>query len=62
MSKGWTTAFYTLENEHGKIQAPIDYQIIAKTKLETDAKTGKERRVSEKTKNEMMQEMIALEL
>jgi SRSO17 transposase len=34
------------------------YQIISKTKIETDEKTGKERRVSEKTKNEMMRDMI----
>jgi hypothetical protein len=56
------TAFYPSENEQGKIQTPIDYQITAKTKLETDAKTGKERRASEKTWNEMMREMTALEL
>jgi hypothetical protein len=32
-------------------------QIIAKTKTETDSGTGKERRISEKSKNEMMREM-----
>ncbi|MDR1959310.1 MAG: hypothetical protein LBQ54_09780 [Planctomycetaceae bacterium] len=37
------TAFSVSENEQGKIQTPINYQIIAKTKRETDAKTGKER-------------------
>jgi hypothetical protein len=52
------TAFYTAENEYGKLQTPIDYQIISKTRIETDEKTGKERRVSERTKNEMMREMI----
>lgn len=52
------SAFYTAENECGKLQTPIDYQIITKTKVETDEKTGKERRVSEKSKNEMMREMI----
>ena len=51
-------AFYAAENECGKLQTPIDYQIITKTKIETDEKTGKERRVSEKSKNEMMREMI----
>jgi hypothetical protein len=56
------TAFYASENEHGKIQTPVNYQIIAKTKIEKDAKSGKERRVSEKTKNEMMQEMITREI
>ncbi|MDR0628162.1 MAG: transposase [Treponema sp.] len=52
------TAFYTAENEYGKLQTPIDYQIVSKTKIETDSKTGKERRVSEQSKNEMMREMI----
>jgi hypothetical protein len=52
------TAFYTAENEYGKLQIPLDYQIISKTRIETDEKTGKERRVSGKSKNEMMQEMI----
>ena len=56
------TAFYTAENESGKIQTPLDYHIISKTKIETDAGTGKERRVSEKTKNGMMQEMIIREM
>jgi hypothetical protein len=52
------TAFYTAENEYGKLQTPIDYQITTKTKTEVDEKSGKERRVSEKSKNEMMREMI----
>jgi hypothetical protein len=47
-----------VENEYGKLHIPIDYQIITKTKTETDEKTGKERRVSEKSKNELMREMI----
>jgi outer membrane cobalamin receptor len=54
--------FYPSENERGEIQAPIDCQITAKTKLEADAKTGKEGRASEKTKSEMTREMTALEL
>jgi hypothetical protein len=53
------TAFYVAENEYGKLQIPIDYQIITKTKIETDEESGKERRVSEKSKNEMMREMIS---
>jgi hypothetical protein len=43
--KGWNvkgvnilTAFYLSENEYGKLQTPIDYQIISKTK--TDGKSG----------------------
>jgi hypothetical protein len=47
-----------VENEYGKLHIPIDYQIITKTKTETDEKTGKERRASEKSKNELMREMI----
>jgi hypothetical protein len=35
------TAFYTAENECGNLQTPIDYQIVSKTKVETDMKTGK---------------------
>ncbi|MDR2095784.1 MAG: hypothetical protein LBP76_09750 [Treponema sp.] len=42
------TAFYTAEDENGKPQMPTDYQIISKTKIETEEKTGKERRVSKK--------------
>jgi hypothetical protein len=52
------TVFYTAENEYGKLKTPIDYQIVSKTKGETDGKTGKERRVSGQSKNEMMREMI----
>jgi uncharacterized protein YyaL (SSP411 family) len=51
------TAFYMSENEYGKLQTPIDYQIISKTKTKKDEKSGKERRASGKTKNEMMREM-----
>ncbi|MDR1301208.1 MAG: transposase [Treponema sp.] len=53
------TAFYMAENECGKLQTPIDYQIVSKTKVETDSKTGKEQRVSEQSKNEMMRDMIS---
>jgi hypothetical protein len=53
------TAFYVVENEYGKLQIPIDYQIITKTKTETDEKSGKERRASERSKNELMREMIS---
>jgi SRSO17 transposase len=35
----------------------VDYQTVSKTKTETDSGTGKERRISEKSKNEMMREM-----
>jgi hypothetical protein len=53
------TALYAAENEYGRLQTPADYQIISKTKTETDEKSGKERRVSEKSKNELMREMIS---
>jgi hypothetical protein len=52
------TAFYLVENEYGVLRVAIDYQIVSKTKVEIDEKSGKERRVREKTKNEMMREMI----
>ncbi|MDR2633177.1 MAG: transposase [Treponema sp.] len=52
------TGFYTAENEYGKLQTPIDYQIVSKTKVEVDSKRGKERRVRERSKNEMMRDMI----
>jgi hypothetical protein len=55
------TAFYTAGNEYGKLQIPVDYQILSKTRIETEEKTGKERRVSEKSKNEMMREMTGRE-
>jgi hypothetical protein len=51
------TALYAAENEYGRLQTPADYQIISKT--ETDEKSGKERRVSEKSWNELMREMIS---
>jgi hypothetical protein len=34
------TAFYTAENEYGKLQAPIDYKIISKTNYEHRGFTG----------------------
>jgi hypothetical protein len=53
------TAFYTAENECGKLQTPVDYQTVSKTKIETDSRTGKERRASGKSRNEMMRDMIS---
>jgi hypothetical protein len=38
---------------------PIDYQRVTETKIEKDEKGGKERRVREKSKNEMVREMYA---
>src|SRR3989339_2116871 len=39
---------------------PVAYDLVRKTKLETDRKTGKEKRVSEKTKNEQYREMLKI--
>jgi uncharacterized protein YrzB (UPF0473 family) len=43
-------------NERGKI--PINYLIVKKTKTVYDEKKGKERKVSEVTKNQMYQQML----
>jgi hypothetical protein len=40
-----------VENEYGKLQIPIDYRIISGTKIQTDGKTGKEQRVSERNRS-----------
>ncbi|OGU50286.1 MAG: transposase [Ignavibacteria bacterium RIFOXYB2_FULL_35_12] len=39
---------------------PVAYDLVRKTKLETDRKTGKEKRVSEKTQNEQYREMLKI--
>jgi hypothetical protein len=40
------------------VRIPLVYDIVRKTKVITDKKTGKEKRVSEKTKNEQCLEML----
>lgn len=40
------------------VRVPVVYDIVRKTKTVTDKKTGKEKRVSEKTKNEQCLEML----
>lgn len=40
------------------VRAPIAYDLVRKTKTVIDTKTGKEKRVSEKTKNEQYREML----
>jgi hypothetical protein len=52
------TAFYTSASGGKVLRVPINYQIIAKTERYTDPKDGKEKRRSERTKNELMREMI----
>jgi hypothetical protein len=37
---------------------PVTYQLVAKTELVTDKKTGKQKRISPKTKNEYFREML----
>jgi hypothetical protein len=53
------TAFYITISEGKEVRIPIGYEIIKKTEVYEDPKDGKEKRRSEKTKNEMMQEMIS---
>jgi len=42
------------------VRVPIVYDLIRKTKTEIDKKTGKEKRVSEKTKNGQYREMLKI--
>lgn len=41
-----------------EVSIPIAFEVVAKTRQKIDKKTGKEKRVAEKTKNEMMREML----
>lgn len=41
-----------------EVSIPIGFEVVEKTKRIIDKKSGKEKRVSEKTKNEMMREML----
>ena len=52
------SAFYHSEKDGQLLRVPIGFRIIDKTEKYIDEKTGKEKRKSSKTKNEMMQEMI----
>ena len=56
------TAFYTVVNEETALRIPIGYEIIAKTEKYFDEKEQKEKRRSPKTKNELMQEMINVQI
>lgn len=40
------------------VRTPVSYDLVRKTKTEIDKKTGKEKRVSEKTKNEQYRQML----
>jgi hypothetical protein len=52
------SAFYHSEKDGHTIRLPTGYRVIAKTEEYTEEKSGKEKRRSPVTKNEMMQEMI----
>jgi hypothetical protein len=43
----------------GVISLPVAFELVAKTEKYTDPKTGKEKRRSKKTKNELYREMLA---
>jgi len=40
------------------LSIPVTFQLVAKTELVTDKKTGKQKRISPKTKNEYFREML----
>lgn len=40
------------------VRVPVAYDIVRKTRIVTDKKTGKEKRVSDKTKNEQYRQML----
>jgi len=52
------SVLYTTVSGDISVRIPIGYQIIAKTEVYIDKKDNKEKRRSEKTKNELMREMI----
>jgi hypothetical protein len=52
------SAFYSSEKAGQVFRVPIGFRVIEKTEEYTDAKSGKQKRKSPVTKNEMMQEMI----
>lgn len=54
--KGINIVTVLYANERGRI--PLNYEVVRKTKIVIDPKTGKEKRESEKTKNEMYREMV----
>jgi hypothetical protein len=56
------SAFYHSEKDGQTIRLPTGYRIIAKTEEYTDEKSGKQKRKSPVTKNEMMQEMIKMHI
>jgi IS4 transposase len=56
------TAFYAVHSRDMPVRIPIGYEIIAKTEKYIDEKDNKEKRRSEKTKNELMREMISAQI
>jgi hypothetical protein len=57
---GLLTAFlWTRKGEgHAPLRIPVGYRVISKTREGVDPTTGRKRRFSEKTKNELMLEMV----
>ncbi len=49
---------YTAQTEFGTVNLPLAFEVIAKTETYMDAKTGKPKKKSPKTKNELMRERL----
>ena len=56
------SSFYTAQPGDMEVRIPIGYEIITKTERYIDPKDNKEKRRSEKTKNELMREMISAQI
>ncbi len=54
--KGINIVTVLYANDQGRI--PLNYEVVRKTKIVHDKKTGKDKRESEKTKNEMYREIV----
>lgn len=54
------TAFYYSQKPDDELplRSPVSYEVVLKTTVYKDEKTGKEKRKSEVTKNELLQEMV----
>lgn len=55
----FVSCLYQNDFQNQKISLPIGFELVKKTEKFIDQKTGKEKRRSAKSKNEMAQEMIA---
>ena len=59
---GLLSAFYSTISESAAVRLPIGYEIIRKTERYIDPKDGTEKRRSEKTKNDLMREMLSVQI